>query len=148
MTQQRNEGVRLHLREMAKQPGGFATGEITGFDPKAVQLAAWQMAKIGSLHKVKTGHRTVRFFDTAQKAADYEAAHRARHGVTVVTGAILDPRQVQGPAIVPDGVKVTRQPTPRGRFDPDPAAIKPGAFIISEKDMPAGRWSEYVTKEN
>ena len=53
---------------------------------------------------------------------------------------IIPAPQVERPVDMSRAVLTTAK-TPPGRFEADPAAIVPGAFLV---DMPPGRWSDYA----
>lgn len=141
----RGSGLWGQLSQAASAPGGFRATELQlpGVTQKAIRMAATQMANIGKLHRAVLGHRNVRYFDDAERAAAYELKHRpAMAAPVVVRAAVAAPK---GEAKVPAGVPVTEVAAPRGRYEVDPASIKPGSFLM---DLPPGRWSDYVAKGN
>jgi hypothetical protein len=120
--------LRAALCDMARRPAGFASSEIVhGFTKDQVQQTASRMADAGVLHRAKLSYRSVRYFDTAERAKDCEerasryADAKAAPAVTVHRAPGRAPWDQDAPIHFPtnaDGspaYRITRGPSPPER---------------------------------
>lgn len=81
----RTAALSALLLEMGKRPGGFLLCEVVcDLAHSAPLTMSVKLVRLGLLHRVKSGHRTVRFFGTAQAAMAHQAHQSAANPAVVI----------------------------------------------------------------
>ena len=99
--------VRKQIREGVKRPNGLAVSDIFGYQG-TVGSAFSQLAKDGVIFVAKTG-KTVRYFDTPERAAAYLASIPKPKKIEKGARAGWGPND---PAHITSETRVTIAPTP------------------------------------
>lgn len=55
----------------ARGPNGCDATKVPGLDHEYVKMRITKLCQLGLLHRAKLGHKTVRYFDTAERASAY-----------------------------------------------------------------------------
>ena len=72
MSNQHDGAMTAAILAATKTAAGLRSTELPGFDPHAVRTRCNHMATEGKIFRAKISHKVARFFDTAERAADYE----------------------------------------------------------------------------
>lgn len=112
MKKSENDLPELHrlLVEMARSARGYSTSEVPGHDVDEVGRATCDLKRWGYVHGGKRGHRTVRYFATAEAAKAWADA-----GVRPATTRIPVARAPWGP-----GVEAVTTPQTKYTWCPSP----------------------------
>lgn len=117
--------ITTAIIQASQQPNGLDTTKLTGYTARDAGYQVQKMCKEGQLHKAKLSHRTVRYFDSAERAAAYIRKHGPYSGETCADRAKKAQEALpKGPAIVPKNVKRTvLENYPPHRYWVDPASV-------------------------
>lgn len=112
--------LEQHIRRLAARPDGVARPEAIGeFSVRQVTTELQRLRLDGAIFSGRLGHRTVRYFSTAERAQQWQQQHRqvAPHvTITKPSGRIRAPWEPDAPARITAATIYTRGPAPQGRM--------------------------------
>lgn len=147
----RNPELTEALLALAKRPDGVQTDQVPGYTVQFVSNWTQYLAdrlKEPMLFRAKLGHRTVKFFDSLERAAAYQETHRKRGSGSIAYQPPSKRRcsfAIDDEAVTTAKTKYTPAKAIPERFAADGPIV--GGFAtarIGEYDMPASRWVEAV----
>lgn len=130
----RGAEIREKLAELAKRPNGVSSGEVAAeldVPTSTVWGAVSSMQRAGKLYPATISHRRVRYFSTADAAADFlrRLGAAGRRPAASRAPTVVVPRG-PGPAYLPGEPKTT--PSTKYTIAPAPkASLRSNTYLLS-----------------
>jgi hypothetical protein len=111
----------------SKGPNGCDATKVPGLDHEYVKMRITKLCADGKLHRAKLGHKTVRYFDTAERAAAYMVKNGPSAGQVRAAEAKKKAAEFKTlKTITPAGIKKeVSENYPPHRFYVDPDSLAP-----------------------